>query len=132
VGRDNFAELHFDYYRDWTVGFEAFKTDQFDWHDEHSAKNWATGYDFPAAADKRVILEEFRPATSCAITGAHGPRRVLLWNHYVVPQLTYGKVRTARWDRFGKLDRMPIYGLSTFPTIWWWDAQRAIETASRS
>jgi microcin C transport system substrate-binding protein len=24
--------------------------------------------------------------------------RVLLWNHYVVPQWTYGKVRTARWD----------------------------------
>ena len=28
--------------------------------------------------------------------------RVLLWNHYVVPQWTYGKQRTARWDRFGR------------------------------
>ena len=27
--------------------------------------------------------------------------RVLLWNYYVVPQWTYGKQRTARWDRFG-------------------------------
>ena len=27
--------------------------------------------------------------------------RVLLWNFYVVPQWTYGKQRTARWDRFG-------------------------------
>ena len=27
--------------------------------------------------------------------------RVLLWNFYVVPQWTYGKLRTARWDRFG-------------------------------
>ena len=27
--------------------------------------------------------------------------RVLLWNFYVVPQWTYGKVRSARWDRFG-------------------------------
>ncbi len=26
--------------------------------------------------------------------------RVLLWNFYVVPQWTYGKQRTARWDRF--------------------------------
>jgi microcin C transport system substrate-binding protein len=58
--------------------------------------------------------------------------RVLLWNHYVVPQWIYGKVRTARWDRFGKPNRMPIYGLSAFPTIWWWDAGRATETASRS
>jgi microcin C transport system substrate-binding protein len=58
--------------------------------------------------------------------------RVLLWNHYVVPQWIYGKIRTARWDKFGKPDRMPTYGLSAFPTIWWWDARRAIETASRS
>ena len=28
--------------------------------------------------------------------------RVLLWNHYVVPQWTYDKSRTARWDRFGQ------------------------------
>jgi microcin C transport system substrate-binding protein len=58
--------------------------------------------------------------------------RVLLWNHYVVPQWTYGKIRTARWDRFGKPELMPSYGLSAFPAIWWWDAQRATETASRS
>ena len=30
--------------------------------------------------------------------------RVLLWNHYVIPQWTYGKQRTARWDRFGRPD----------------------------
>ena len=28
--------------------------------------------------------------------------RVLLWNHYVIPQWNYPKVRTARWDRFGR------------------------------
>ncbi len=37
---------------------------------------------------------------------------MLLWNHYVVPQWTYGKVRTARWDRFGRPDPLPKYGLS--------------------
>ena len=41
--------------------------------------------------------------------------RVLLWNHYVVPQWTYGKVRTARWDRFGRPDPLPKYGASGFP-----------------
>jgi microcin C transport system substrate-binding protein len=51
--------------------------------------------------------------------------RVLLWNHYVIPQWTYGKVRTARWDRFARPDPMPIYGGAAFPTIWWWDAKRA-------
>jgi microcin C transport system substrate-binding protein len=58
--------------------------------------------------------------------------RVLLWNFYVVPQWTYGKVRTARWDRFGRPDPLPKYGFSAFPTIWWWDAAKAAKVGSRS
>jgi microcin C transport system substrate-binding protein len=54
--------------------------------------------------------------------------RVLLWNHYVVPQFTDDKLRAARWDRFGRLDLLPEYGGSAFPTIWWWDAKRAAKT----
>ena len=57
--------------------------------------------------------------------------RVLLWNHYVVPQWTYGKQRTARWDRFGRPENMPQYAAAAFPTIWWWDAERAAKTGSR-
>jgi microcin C transport system substrate-binding protein len=57
--------------------------------------------------------------------------RVLLWNFYVVPQWTYGKVRSARWDRFGRPDNMPKYGTSAFPAIWWWDQQKAAK-AQRS
>jgi ABC-type oligopeptide transport system substrate-binding subunit len=57
--------------------------------------------------------------------------RVLLWNHYVVPQLTYNKQRAARWDRFGRPEKLPEYGSSAFPTIWWWDAERAAKTGSR-
>lgn len=59
VGHDNFDELRFDYFRDLTVEFEAFKAGQYDWYDENAAKNWATGYDFPAVEDKRVVREEF-------------------------------------------------------------------------
>jgi microcin C transport system substrate-binding protein len=58
--------------------------------------------------------------------------RVLLWNHYVVPQWTYGKVRTARWDRFGRPQRLPEYGASAFPTVWWFDQARATKVGSRS
>jgi len=58
--------------------------------------------------------------------------RVLLWNHYVVPQFTYDKVRTARWDRFGRPEKLPTYGMSAFPTIWWWDETKASKTGSRS
>jgi microcin C transport system substrate-binding protein len=57
--------------------------------------------------------------------------RVLLWNHYVVPQFTYPKARTARWDRFGRPEKMPIYGASAFPTVWWWDAARAAKTGGQ-
>ena len=51
--------------------------------------------------------------------------RVLLWNHYVVPQFTIDKARTARWDRFGRPDPLPKYAESGFPTLWWWDSERA-------
>ena len=54
--------------------------------------------------------------------------RILLWNHYVVPQWTYGRVRTARWDRFGHPDPMPKYGRAAFPAVWWWDAEKAKKT----
>jgi microcin C transport system substrate-binding protein len=57
--------------------------------------------------------------------------RVLLWNHYVVPQWTYGKQRAARWDRFGRPEKMPEYAASAFPTIWWWDPARAAKAGSR-
>jgi microcin C transport system substrate-binding protein len=59
IGRDNFSQLRFEYFRDSTVAIEAFKADNVDWRTENSAKNWATAYDFPAVTDKRVILEEF-------------------------------------------------------------------------
>ena len=42
IGRDNFDELKFEYFRDATVAIEAFKGDLVDWRMENSAKNWAT------------------------------------------------------------------------------------------
>jgi microcin C transport system substrate-binding protein len=59
IGRDNFDEMRFEYFRDPSVALEAFKADQLDWRTENIAKNWATAYDFPAVKDKRVVLEEF-------------------------------------------------------------------------
>jgi microcin C transport system substrate-binding protein len=59
IGRDNFDELGFEYFRDTTVALEAFRGNKVDWRTENSAKNWATAYDFPAVKEGRVILEEF-------------------------------------------------------------------------
>lgn len=59
VGLNNFDEMRFEFFRDNQVALEAFKADQADWISENSAKQWATAYDFPAVAEKRVVREEF-------------------------------------------------------------------------
>jgi len=69
IGRNNFDELRYEYFRDSIVALEAFKGDQVDWRIENSAKNWATAYDFPAVADKRVLLEEFPNRSSGIMQG---------------------------------------------------------------
>ncbi|MEO8759059.1 MAG: extracellular solute-binding protein [Devosia sp.] len=57
VGTNNFDNVRYEYFRDPDVAFEGFKGDQFDWWSENRAKRWATAYDFPAVADKRVVQE---------------------------------------------------------------------------
>jgi microcin C transport system substrate-binding protein len=57
--------------------------------------------------------------------------RVLLWNHYVVPQFTYGFSRYARWDRFSHAG-LPKYGRSGLPSLWWYDAEKASRIGKRS
>ncbi|TMK00104.1 MAG: ABC transporter substrate-binding protein [Alphaproteobacteria bacterium] len=319
AGRDNFDEMRFEYFRDATVGLEAFKADHLDWRTENIAKNWATAYDFPAVNEKRVLLEEFpqrnrgimqafafntrrdkfknpqlrrafktvkdkvppelftteytnpvggtpekvranlreamrllkeagyeirnqklvnaksgepfsfeilteepsveriilfykpslerlgmavnvrtvddpqyenrlrswdfdmivaswpeslspgneqrdywgsqaadtvgsrnyvgikNPAVDALIdrvifakdraelvAATKALDRVLLWNYYVVPQFTSDKIRSARWDRFNRQDPLPKYGASAFPTVWWWDAEKAAKIGTRS
>ncbi|NJO36608.1 MAG: ABC transporter substrate-binding protein [Rhizobiales bacterium] len=48
--------------------------------------------------------------------------RVLLWNHYVLPQFHNDIYRVAYWHKFGKPETNPRYGLS-FPSAWWIDAK---------
>lgn len=70
----------------------------------------------------RVVFAKTREELSAAVKALD---RVLLARDYVVPQWTYDKERTARWDRFGKPATMPLYGASSFPTIWWYDEDKA-------
>ena len=58
-GTNNFAEIRYDYFRDATVLFEAFKGDRIDWRRENFIRNWMTAYDFPAVRDGRIVREEF-------------------------------------------------------------------------
>jgi microcin C transport system substrate-binding protein len=61
----------------------------------------------------------------------HALDRILMWNNYVVPNWTYGKIRTARWNRFGRPQHMPKYGMAAFPSLWWWDEEKATKTGGR-
>ena len=58
--------------------------------------------------------------------------RILLWNHFVVPQWGSGRLRTARWNRFGRPDPLPKYGIPSFPALWWWDADKASITGGKA
>ncbi|WP_409299909.1 extracellular solute-binding protein [Pseudomonas sp. KCJK8993] len=54
-GFANFDRVEVEFYRDSDVAFEAFKAGEFDIYIEHQAKNWASGYDFPAVRRGEVI-----------------------------------------------------------------------------
>jgi ABC-type oligopeptide transport system substrate-binding subunit len=56
-GLYNFDEIVFDYYRDDTVAFEAFKAGETDFRRETDAGKWAEGYDFPAVKSGAVIKD---------------------------------------------------------------------------
>ena len=84
------------------------------------------------AVDALVDRIIFSKSRSELVATTKALDRVLLWNHYVVPQWTYGKVRSVRWDRFGRPAELPKYGAGSFPTIWWWDEAKAAKVGSRS
>jgi len=57
-GLFNFDTVRFDFFRDMTVALEAFKSGSLDVFYEYVAKDWATGYDFPAARKGLVVKKE--------------------------------------------------------------------------
>ncbi len=59
IGSNNFQTIRYEYYRDDTAEFEAFKADEFDWWDENVAIRWQNNYDFPAVQQGKVIKELF-------------------------------------------------------------------------
>jgi microcin C transport system substrate-binding protein len=69
IGQNNFDTVRYEYFRDLTVEFEAFKGDQFDFWAENEAKRWETGYDFPAMREGKRTS-----AVHCSRIGACGRR----------------------------------------------------------
>ncbi len=80
------------------------------------------------AIDKLIEAVIFSQDRAGLTTACKALDRALIWNHYVVPHWYVPYERTARWDRFGKPDKLPDYAIG-FPTIWWWDEERAKKAA---
>jgi microcin C transport system substrate-binding protein len=77
---------------------------------------------------EKIIFATDRPSLEAATRALD---RVLLWNHYVVPQFTYPFARYARWDRFSHAE-LPKYARSGLPSLWWYDAEKAARIGKRS
>jgi microcin C transport system substrate-binding protein len=72
----------------------------------------------------RIILAKDR---SELVAATRALDRVLLWNHYVVPQWSTPFERIAMWNVFGRPEKLPRRD-SSFFRVWWWDEAKAKRT----
>jgi microcin C transport system substrate-binding protein len=58
-GFHNFDRIRIEFFRDRQAGFEAFKKGDVTYRQEFTSRIWATGYDFPAVTEGKVVKREF-------------------------------------------------------------------------
>ncbi len=94
--------------------------------DRDSSRNYA-GIKDPAVDEltKRIIFAKDRDEQVAAVKALD---RVMMWQQYVIPSYTILKDRIAYWDRFGHPGYDKIKFVIGFPTVWWWDADKAAKT----
>lgn len=105
VGRYNFDQIRYEYYRDETVAFEAFKAGEYDFRVETSIKNWVNEYNFSAVKEGNIIKAELTDKNP-------EPAQVLMFN-LRKPMFQDVRVRQALnylFD-FEFLNRAMFYGL---------------------
>ncbi len=69
VGQNNFDRIRYEYFRDRTVAFEAFKNGTLNFQEEFTSRTWATGYDFPSLREGRVKKETIPNDSPAPIQG---------------------------------------------------------------
>ena len=69
VGQNNFDHIRYEYFRDRTVAFEAFKNGTLNFQEEYTSRTWATGYDFPSLREGRVKKETIANDAPAPIQG---------------------------------------------------------------
>jgi microcin C transport system substrate-binding protein len=85
-----------------------------------------------AAVDALVEKLVLAPTRAEKVAAGRLLDRMLRANFIGVPVMTEDKEFMAHWDRFGRPERMPRYGATAFPSIWWWDDGKAEKTAGRA
>jgi microcin C transport system substrate-binding protein len=95
--------------------------------DHENSRNYA-GIKDPAvdAIINRIIYNKGREDQVAAVRALD---RVLLTNQYVIPSYALLPERIAYWNRFGHPDPYPKFAIG-FPSVWWWDADKAAKTGS--
>ncbi len=68
-GRYNFDEVRYEYFRDATTMFEAFRSGGLDVRFEDDPGQWSQGYDFPAIKDGSVLKAELATQQPAGMTG---------------------------------------------------------------
>mgnify|MGYP002261456778 CR=1 FL=1 len=73
----------------------------------------------PAAVDKLIERLIYAKDRDDLVAATKALDRVLLWNHYVIPQYYVSIDRLAYWDKFGRTAKKPRFGSDIFS--WWID-----------
>ena len=71
------------------------------------------------AVDALVDLVIAAPDRASLVTRAHALDRLLLWGFYAIPNWHISAFRIAYWDKFGRPDVAPKYGINL--SSWWVD-----------
>jgi len=72
------------------------------------------------AIDKLIDKVILAPDRQELVAATRALDRVLLWNHYAVPQWHFPYDRLAMWDMYRRPDRLPSRS-SSFLRVWWYD-----------
>ena len=75
------------------------------------------------AVDRLIEQIIAAPNRDELITVSRALDRVLQWQHFMIPQFHLNKHRIAYWNRFGRPEIKPKYGLG-FSDTWWIDSEK--------
>ena len=80
------------------------------------------------AVDKLIDRIIFATDRDDLIAACRALDRVLLWNHYVIPQFFSTNQRIAYWNKYSAPETLPSRTIG-FPMVWWYDEAKAAKLA---